>query len=214
MACLATRKNSMALFFLRFLTLCCPSDPLYTLTMHLLLRIGGRRTFLSSALSKRLLKEEGYHLARVLAHEYMETGCFELAVGCLLQVGQGSGQSLTPASQLALSACLIQMASSRNVYNKLDLTNRSALCLSHYQQSMGRLGQWEEALFNRGRWLAQVRVGHKAADSLEQVLASEAEWELKQRAAYTLMVIYKESECFERCQQLSMKYFPLPESSD
>lgn len=72
-------------------------------------------------------------MARLLAMEYMETGCFDLAVSALLRSSQ-NGESFGPTPQLCLAACLIQIASSRNTYNKLDFTNRSALCLKSYQQ--------------------------------------------------------------------------------
>lgn len=76
LACLAVRKFNSGLFFLRYLTCKHPEDSLYLLALHLLLRIGGKRTFLSSALSKRLEHRSGHHLARLLALEYMDTGCF------------------------------------------------------------------------------------------------------------------------------------------
>lgn len=61
----------------------------------------------------------------------METGCFDLAVNAFLKLGNNESKlGLTP--QLCLSACLLQIASSRNTYNKLDFTNRSALCFANY----------------------------------------------------------------------------------
>lgn len=71
--------------------------------------------------------------------EYMETGCFDLAVSALLKSSAGS-ESLGITPHLCLAACLIQIASSRNTYNKLDFTNRSAVCLAGYQ-SLG-VNKW------------------------------------------------------------------------
>lgn len=54
LSCLAVNKFSTALFFLRYLVTKHPEDPLYLLATHLLMRICPKKTFLSSALSKRL----------------------------------------------------------------------------------------------------------------------------------------------------------------
>jgi hypothetical protein len=146
------------MFFLRFLVTKHPEDSLYALAMHLLMRICPRKTFLSSALSKRLNSAGGEHLARLLAVEYMETGCFELAVSAILRSSHNR-ESLASTPQLCLAACLIQIASSRNTYNKLDFTNRSAICLASYE---GIAESKDESLFNKGRWYAQVKLNHKA----------------------------------------------------
>lgn len=120
------------MFFLRYLVTKHPEDELYVLAMHLLMRICPKKTFISSALSKRLNNPGGEHLAKLLAIEYMETGCFDLAISAILRSSQ-AGPSLGPAPQLCLASCLIQIASSRNTYNKLDFTNRSAICLASYE---------------------------------------------------------------------------------
>ena len=97
-------------------------------------------------------------MARLLAAEYMETGCFELAISSLLRSSHNK-ESLGPTAQLCLAACLIQIASSRNTFNKLDFTNRSAVCLASYE---GVVEDKWEGLFNRGRWYSQVKINHKA----------------------------------------------------
>lgn len=171
LSCLAVNKFNTAMFFLRYLVTKHPEDSLYVLSMHLLMRICPKKTFLSSALSKRLDNPGGEHLAKLLAVEYMETGCFELAVSAILRSSQ-SGESLGPTPQLCLAACLIQIASSRNTYNKLDFTNRSAICLASYE---GVVKDRFEGLFNKGRWYAQVKLNHKAIDCFQNLLSSEAD---------------------------------------
>lgn len=71
LSCLAVNKFNTALFFLRYLVTKHPEDPLYVLATHLLMRICPKKTFLSSALSKRLGSPGGEHLAKLLAVEYM-----------------------------------------------------------------------------------------------------------------------------------------------
>ena len=85
--CLAVKKYNAALFFMRYLSTKRPSDQLYLLTLHLLLRFCKKKTFLSSALSKKLDQIDGGHLARILSIEYMDTGCFDLAVNAFLKLG-------------------------------------------------------------------------------------------------------------------------------
>ena len=65
--CLAVKKFNAALFFMRYLSIKRPSDQLYLLTLHLLLRFCKKKTFLSSALSKKVDNIEGGHLARILS---------------------------------------------------------------------------------------------------------------------------------------------------
>lgn len=67
LSCLAVNKFNTALFFLRFLVAKHPEDSLYVLAMHLLMRICPKKTFLSSALSKRLNSPGGEYLAQLLA---------------------------------------------------------------------------------------------------------------------------------------------------
>ena len=76
LSCLAARKLNTGLFFLRFLVTKHPEDSLYALTLHLLLRLCQKTTFITSALNRRIDNEGGEQLARLLAIEYMETGCF------------------------------------------------------------------------------------------------------------------------------------------
>lgn len=85
--CLAVRKYNAALFFMRYLSTKHSSDQLYLLTLHLLLRFCKKKTFLSSALSKKLDNIDGAQLARILSIEYMDTGCFDLAVNAFLKLG-------------------------------------------------------------------------------------------------------------------------------
>ncbi len=61
----------------------------------------------------------------------MDTGCFDLAVNAFLKLGAKEG-ALGETSQLCLSVCMLQIASSRNTFNKLDFTNRSAICFASY----------------------------------------------------------------------------------
>lgn len=121
---------------MRYLSIKKPADQLYLLTLHLLLRFCKKKTFLSSALSKKLDQADGVHLARILSIEYMETGCFDLAVGAFLKLG-AKEEELGETSMLCLSVCLLQIASSRNTFNKLDFTNRSALCFANYEKQKG-----------------------------------------------------------------------------
>mgnify|MGYP000333146491 CR=1 FL=1 len=86
---------------------------------------------------------------------------------------------------------MIQIASSRNTFNKLDFTNRSALCLASYESV--NPNKWE-SMFNRGRWYAQVKVNHKAIACFEKVINSDAISEIKQKAAYCLICIYRECD--------------------
>jgi len=85
LSCLAVNKFNTSIFFLRFLVTRHPEDSLYALSMHLLMKICSKKTFLSSALGKRLNNPGGEHLARLLAVEYMETGCFDLAISAILR---------------------------------------------------------------------------------------------------------------------------------
>lgn len=57
--CLAVNKYNTALFFLRYLATKHPEDSLYLLALHILLKICPKKTFLSSALSKRLSNPGG-----------------------------------------------------------------------------------------------------------------------------------------------------------
>lgn len=118
----------------------------------------------------------------------MDTGCFDLAISAFLRSSQPEA-SLGPTPQLCLAACLIQIASSRNTYNKLDFANRSAICLASYEASTE---QKEEALFNKGRWFAQAKLNHKAIDCFEGVLRSEGGKALKEKAAFCLISIYRD----------------------
>jgi hypothetical protein len=84
---------------------------------------------------------------------------------------------------------LIQIASSRNTFNKLDFTNKSAVCLASYE---GVVEDKWEGLFNRGRWYAQVKVNHKAIKCFQEVAKSaEADLRIRERAAYCLICIYR-----------------------
>jgi len=67
LGCLAVRKFHASLFFMRYLAGKYPDDQLYLLSLHLLMRLCRKKTFLSSALSKKLDNSDGHHLARLLA---------------------------------------------------------------------------------------------------------------------------------------------------
>jgi hypothetical protein len=60
---------------------------------------------------------------------------------------------------LSLSACLLQLSSSRTTHTKLPNTNRSSYCflqyLKHTKNSI-------DSKYNKARWLAQIKLNDKA----------------------------------------------------
>ena len=58
-SCLSVNKFNTGLFFLRFLVTKHPEDSLYALALHLLLRLCPKKTFITSALNRRINNSGG-----------------------------------------------------------------------------------------------------------------------------------------------------------
>lgn len=67
--------------------------------------------------------------------EYMETGCFDLAISSFLKAVRNSDGEIKKTIWLCISSCFLQISSSRTCHSKLPHTNCSTYCFLQYLNS-------------------------------------------------------------------------------
>ena len=140
LACLFDGKLGKSLFFLRYLIHKYPEDSLYLLLIRSITSLKAQKMGLSSIMKREnepthLMEGDQSRIFYLMGLEYMDNCFFELAITMFLQVldRNSLGQPILAGVHLCLTACFLQIGSSRTVFNKLDFVNRSAFCLKKYQ---------------------------------------------------------------------------------
>ena len=145
MSCLSLRKYKKSLFFLRFLINKFPNNLYYLTLIEKVTRHRFGKLTLNYIKKDAVFEEnpsDGIYILYLKAIEEMDNGYFELSLNMFT-----TALNLATTSQikvdtnhflkviyLSMSTCLLQLASSRTVYSKLDYVNRSAFCFAKYQE--------------------------------------------------------------------------------